>query len=291
MPKILITGSNSYIGTNFIKFSHYQDISQVSLLQTNPEDIYFGGYDVVLHLAAIVHQTKKITESEYLRVNRDLCLEVSSHAKKEGVKHFIFLSTLKVYGNIPSGNIITDENSECNPTDPYGKSKLEAEIGLKELEGPDFIVSVIRTPLVYGEGVKANMLSLIKLVEKIRILPFKNTSNRRNYTYVENLVGFIDRIIEKKASGTFIIKDNEALSTAELVKLLAKNLNTRLSLFALPGFILFMFKKLIPHYYDRLYGSMEVDNTKTKKILDYQPPYSADEGISRMISAYQKNNY
>jgi nucleoside-diphosphate-sugar epimerase len=199
------------------------------------------------------------------------------------------LSTLKVYGNVPCGNIITDENSECNPTDPYGKSKLEAEIGLKELEGPDFIVSVIRTPLVYGEGVKANMLSLIKLVEKIRILPFKNTGNRRNYTYVGNLVGFIDRIIEKKASGVFIVKDNEALSTTDLVTLLAKNLDRKLKLFSLPPVLLFIFKNLFKHYYERLYGSMEVNNTKTKIILDYQPPYSIDEGISRMISAYKKN--
>jgi len=291
MCSILIIGANSFIGTNFIKHSEFRDIKEISVKDKTLDTLPFKGYDVILYLAAIVHQNNEIPESEYLRINRDLCLEVTARAKKEGVKHFIFLSTLKVYGNIPSGNIINDENSECIPTDPYGKSKLEAEIGLKELEGPDFIVSVIRTPLVYGEGVKANMLSLIKLVEKIRILPFKNTGNRRNYTYVGNLVGFIDRIIEKKASGTFIVKDNETLSTDDLVKILAKNLNTGLSLFALPGFVLFIFKKLLPHYYDRLYGSMEVDNTKTKKILDYQSPYSADEGISRMISAYQKNKY
>ncbi|MCX6254225.1 MAG: NAD-dependent epimerase/dehydratase family protein, partial [Bacteroidia bacterium] len=203
MSKILITGSNSFVGTNFRKFSQYKEIDEISLFNNNPEDIDFSRYDVVLHLAAIVHQSKKIPESEYFNVNRDLCLRIAENAKKAGIKQFVFLSTLKVYGDFVPDLDLRNENSRCFPNDAYGKSKYEAEIGLKKFEDVNFTVSIIRTPLVYGEGVRANMLSIIKLVDSFPLLPFGKISNKRNFTYIENLVGFIDRIIEKKASGTF----------------------------------------------------------------------------------------
>ncbi len=98
MTKILITGANSFIGINFQRFSRYNDIEEVSLLKNKPEELKLSKYDVILHLAAIVHQSKKIPESDYFFVNRDLCIRTAEQAKKEGVKQFIFLSTLKVYG-------------------------------------------------------------------------------------------------------------------------------------------------------------------------------------------------
>jgi UDP-glucose 4-epimerase len=290
LAKILITGAKSFVGTNFRRFSKFREVDEISLYDSKPEDINFSQYDIVLHLAAIVHQSKKIPDKEYFFINRDLCLNVAKHSKKGGVKQFIFLSTIKVYGDFITDPNIRNEDSTCFPDDAYGKSKLEAEFGLRKLEGPDFIVSVIRTPLVYGEGVKANMMSLVRLIEKIPILPFKAINNKRNFTYIENLIGFIDRIIIKKASGVFIAMDDKAISTTELLNFISKYLGKKNRLFKLPGLFIRVGKNIIPHVFDRLYGSLEVDNTKTLRALDYEPPFSTEEGIKKMIFAYKNSN-
>lgn len=286
MVKILITGANSFVGTNFRKFSQYRDIDEVSLLDKKPEDIEFGIYNVVLHLAAIVHQSRKIGEEEYFRVNRDLCLRVAEHSKKCGIRQFIFLSTLKVYGGFVKGTSLRNEDSECFPDDAYGKSKYAAEIDLKKLEDEHFTVSIIRTPLVYGEGVKANMISLVKLVDLFPVLPFGKIENRRNFTYAENLVGYIDRIIEKSASGVYIIMDNKAHSTTELVNNIADSLGKKVYLFKTPQILLRLCSFFVPNKLDRLFGSLEFENTKTRKELDYNPPFSTQDGIKRMVLFY-----
>jgi nucleoside-diphosphate-sugar epimerase len=289
MPKILITGSNSFVGANFIKYSKYPDIEEKSLMVNKPEEIDFGKYDVVLHLAAIVHQSKKIPESEYFSINKDLCLRVALTAKKAGVKQFVFLSTCKVYGNTSCNFEKRNEDSVCFPDDPYGRSKYEAEIGLRKLEDADFTVSIIRTPLVYGEGVKANMLSIMKIVGSFPVLPFKSINNKRNFTYTENLVGFIDRIIDLKVSGVFIAMDEEAISTTDLINYLSKYLDKNVILFKLPKFIIRTGIFFIPGIFERLYGSLEFNNSKTKKDLNYNPPFSTEEGIKKMIVSYTKS--
>jgi nucleoside-diphosphate-sugar epimerase len=289
MTKVLITGANSFVGTNFRKFSQYTDIEEVSLFDTRTEDIEFSKYDVVLHLAAIVHQSKKIAEAEYFSVNRDLCLQVAERAKKRGIRQFVFLSTIKVYGEFVNGSKLRNEDSECFPDDAYGRSKHSAEIGLKKLEDENFIVSIIRTPLVYGEGVKANMINLVKLVEMFPILPLGKIENKRNFTYTENLVGYIDRIIEKRVSGTFITMDDKAHSTTELIYYISKSLGKKVRLFKLPQLFLRLGIFFVPYKLDRLFGSLVFDNSKTRKELDYYPPVSTEEGIKRMISYYLEN--
>lgn len=287
MKKVLITGANSFVGANFQFFSQYKDVDEICLLQSKPEDINFGKYDVVLHLAAIVHQSKKIPESEYFNVNRDLCLRVAEHAKKAGIKQFVFLSTVKVYGEFVPEFGLCNENSKCIPDDAYGKSKYEAELGLKKMEDANFTVSIIRTPLVYGEGVKANMRRILKLVEAFPILPFGKVNNKRSITSVENLVGFIDQIIEKRASGIFIAMDENPLSTTELVNYLSKFLEKKVALFRLPQIFIRIGSFLIPGIFDRLYGSFEFDNSKTKKELNYEPPFSTEAGIKKMVLLYK----
>ena len=289
MTKVLITGANSFVGRNFRKFSQYTDIEEVSLFDTRPEDIKFGKYDVVLHIAAIVHQSKKIAESEYFSVNRDLCLRVAEQSKKAGIKQFVFLSTLKVYGEAVNATELRNEDSECFPDDAYGKSKYAAEIGLSKLEDTNFAVSIIRTPLVYGEGVKANMISLIRLIEVLPLLPFGSINNKRNFTFTENLVGFIDQIIKKQSSGIFIAMDEYALSTTELVIYLSKYLGKKVRLFKLPLIFIHIGSLFIPSIFERLYGSLEFDNYKTKEELKYKPPHSSEEGLRRMVYYYLEN--
>jgi len=287
MNKILIIGTNSFVGKNYIDFSTYKNINEVSLYDTEPEEIDFSQIDVVINLVAIVHQSKKIPESEYNKINRDLCLKVATCSKNAGVKQFIFLSTVKVYGesNPQTGPLI--ESSPCNPVDFYGKSKLEAEAELRKLEDDKFIVSIIRTPLVYGVGVKANMLSIMKLTDKVPVLPFRNVNNKRCYTFVENLVAYIDCIIQKRASGIFLAMDREPVSTTTLVTLISKYLGKKIKLIKLPSILLKIGYFLVPRIVDRLYGSFEMNNSKTLEILDFKPPFSTEEGIKRMVEAFK----
>ncbi|MGA2406177.1 MAG: NAD-dependent epimerase/dehydratase family protein [Bacteroidales bacterium] len=284
MTKILITGADSFVGTNFRKFSKYKDIEEISLYKNKPEDIDFCKYDVVLHLAAIVHQTKKIPENIYFNINRDLCLQVAEQAKKAGIKQFVFLSSLKVYGEFIPDSELRSEDSKCFPDNAYGKSKYEAEIGLRKLEDDHFTVSIIRPPLVYGVGVKANMLNLVRLIKSFPILPFRNINNKRNIIYIENLVGFIERTIENRAPGVFIAKDEGALSTTELVGFLSKYLGRRVILFKLPNLIIRICAYFKPGIFTRLFGSFEFDNNNTKNQLKYSPKYSSEEGIKKWLS-------
>jgi UDP-glucose 4-epimerase len=227
-----------------------------------------------------------ISEGEYFKVNRDLCLEVAVFSKKAGIRQFIFLSTLKVYGGFVNVKGLRNEDSECFPDDAYGKSKYAAENELKKLEGEHFTVSIIRTPLVYGEGVKANMISLVKLVDLFPVLPLGKIENRRNFTFAENLVGYIDRIIEKRASGVYITMDDKAHSTTELVNYIADSLGKKVYLFKTPQILLRLCCFFVPDKLDRLFGSLEFENTKTRKELDYNPPFSTQDGIKKMVLFY-----
>ena len=213
---------------------------------------------------------------------------LQKNAKKAGVKQFIFLSSVKVYGAFNPSSGPWNEDSICNPDDSYGKSKYEAEIALRKLEDANFTVSIVRTPLVYGVGVKANMLSILRLVDRFPILPLAKVSNKRSFTSAENLVAFLDRIIEKRASGVFIAMDENPLSTTELVNSISKYLNKKVFLFQMPDLFVEVGKKLVPKVFDRLYGSFEMDNSKTLKTLDFKPPYSTEEGIKKMVEAYKR---
>ncbi len=286
MPRILITGADSFVGRNIIEFSRYKKIDEVSLFNINPEDIDFSNYDVVIHLVAIVHQSTDILEKEYFRINRDLCLNVASCAKKAGIKQFIFLSTVKVYGKYTQESQPWSESSSCNPIDSYGKSKYEAEMNLMTLNSENFIVSILRTPLVYGKGVKANMLSIMKLVDTFPILPLAKINNKRFFTSAENLVAFIDRIIEKNANGVFIAMDAAPLSTTELVYYISKYLGKNVTLFKMPNFIIKIGIYFMPTIFDRLFGSFEMENSLTLQKLDFKPPFLTEDGIKAMVQTY-----
>jgi len=287
MTRILITGTDSFIGKNFRSLSKFKNIEEISVRNANIDEIEFHKYNVVLHLAAIVHQDNKIPENEYFRVNRDLCITVAEKARLSGIKHFIFMSTIKVYGSFAPGSDPWKEDSPCFPEDPYGKSKYEAEVELKKLVSPGFKISVIRTPVVYGPEVKANILRLIKLIDNYPVLPFGGVDNNRHFTYIENLTGFVDRIIETGLSGTFLISDDKGISTTRLVKYLSEYLNRKILLVKLPKLFVRAGYLLLPEYFDRLFGSFFIDNSKTREVLNYSPAFSTEEGLKKMISYYQ----
>lgn len=286
----LITGSSGFVGTNFIALSSNFNIRTVDLLVVNPTDINFEAIDSVIHLAAIVHQMKGASEQLYFKINRDLAFEVAKRAKDQGVKQFVLMSTAKVYGESTIGSAYWNENSACKPLDPYGKSKYEAEKLIRGLEDENFKVAIVRSPLVYGAGVKANMFSLIRLVDRLPILPLGGIHNERSIVYIGNLVALLTRIIEDQASGVFIAGDRSPLSTTEMIQLIAAGFKKRVFLPRVPRFVLDVLRKLFPSIIDRLYGSLVLDNSNTNRVLNFVPPYSSEDGLREMVEWYKSRN-
>ncbi|MEW6551050.1 MAG: NAD-dependent epimerase/dehydratase family protein [Campylobacterota bacterium] len=280
--KIIITGASGFVGSYFInKYNKKYDIKTFSFLKDDINTLDCSGVDVVFHLSALVHQMGGASVDEYERVNVTQTLKLAKKAKESGVKHFVFMSTVKVYGE--ETNSVYTEHSECHPEDEYGKSKLIAEIELQKLENDDFRVSIVRTPIVYGYGVKANIKSLVKLVNKIPILPFGGIENRRSIVYIGNLCHLVDEVIQQNQSGIFLASDDKPLSTSKLIELIAENLEKKIYLIKIPFFETLL-KLLKPSFHKRLYGSLEVDNTITKEKLNLKNHYSVEEGIKLMLS-------
>lgn len=258
----------------------------MSLRQKQVSELNLKGITSIVHLAGKAHEMKKIDPRVYFQVNRDLTLQLAEKAKNHGVEQFVFISTVKVYGDINNG--ILDETSICNPTDPYGKSKYEAEQGLKKIESEGFKVTIIRPPLIYGKGVKGNLYKLMELIRKTPLLPFNKIDNLRSMVYVQNLIFLIKHLIENQNSGTFIAGDRKPHSTSELVIKLKKQLDSKALIFAFPLFVIFLLKKIKPQLAERLYGSFIIDNTNTNNKLNFQPPFSFEQGIEEMAAEFLK---
>ena len=279
--KIIVTGSNGYLGSNYInQYKNKYKFEKFSLLNQKLEDISFDNIDIVLHCAALVHQKVEHPYEKYYEINVDYPLKLAKLAKQNAVKQFVFISTIAVYGEDLEK---LNENTICNPITPYGKSKLEAEKQLLELNNEDFVVSIIRPPMVYGKNAPGNIDSLIKLVKKLPIIPLGKIENKRSFISIQNLCHIIDEIISKQKSGVFLTSDDEPISTTKLCELISKNLDKKIYLVKIPFFesLLKIFK---PSFHKRLYGSLEVDNTITKQKLNLQNPYSVEDGIKLMIN-------
>lgn len=279
--KLLITGSSGFVGRYFIKkYKGKYDIRTFSFLKDDINSLDCSDVDVVFHLSALVHQMGGASVEEYRKVNVTQTLELAKKAKESGVKHFVFMSTVKVYGEETDG--VYTEESECHPEDEYGKSKLKAELELKKLEDENFQISIIRTPIIYGNGVKANIKSLVNLVKKVPILPFGNIQNKISMVYIGNLCHLVDVAIDKQKAGIFLASDDEPLSTSKLIELIAKNLDKKVYLIKIP-FFESLLKIVKPSFHKRLYGSLKVDNSITKQKLNLKNPYSVEDGIRFMI--------
>ncbi|MBI5418336.1 SDR family oxidoreductase [Candidatus Poribacteria bacterium] len=248
--------------------------------------------DVVIHLAAKVHEMKKSPDmlDEYRKVNTFGTEQLAKSAAKFGVKRIVFLSTIKVNGEETKEKPFT-ENDIPNPQDPYGISKWEAEQALKKIGNEQKIeIVILRTPLVYGPNVKANFLRLIKLVDKNIPIPLLNIKNNRSMIYIGNLADAIIACISNpKASGeTFLLRDKEDISTSGLIKKIAFAKNKKPILLPCPIFLLKIVGTIIgkKDEIDRLTGSLCIDDTKIRNILGWVPPFSTDEGIKETIKWY-----
>ena len=245
--------------------------------------------NVVIHAAARAHIMKEeVTDplAEYRRVNVDGTLNLARYAVEAGVKRFVFISSIKVNGEQTApGRPFTCDDTPT-PEDPYGISKLEAEQGLQQIAlETGMEVVIIRSPLVYGPGVKGNFASMIKLVEKGLPLPFGAIDNRRSLVGLDNLVDLIITCIDhpNAANQVFLVSDGEDLSTSGLLRRVAKAMGKPSRLIPVPAVLLqlgatVLGKKAVGQ---RLLGSLQVDISSTRERLDWTPPVSVDEGLRR----------
>lgn len=215
---IVITGTTGYVANQLAKYLNgFDKVEQVSV-RNGIDGLSFEGIDCVIHCAALVHKKEsQLQESDYVKVNTELTLALAERTKKEKVKHFIFLSTMAVYGN-ESG--IINESTKLSPKTYYGKSKLLAERGLRELESDDFIVSVVRPPMIYGPSSPGNYSSLRKLAKMTPVFPF--VQNQRSMLFIDHLTEFIQQLILQRDSGIFHPQDSWFMNTSLLVKEIAK---------------------------------------------------------------------
>lgn len=280
---ILITGAGSFIGSFFKEKNPSDTICEVDLLSTDIDDIDFSGYDVVFHVAAIVHQDESLSDDIYFSVNRDLAVKVAEAAKRNNVKQFLFMSTVKVYGENSTVEEPWDEATICFPQDAYGKSKLEAESLLLELNSDDFVVSIVRTPVVYGKGVKGNIARMTNFVKRYYTIPFGGINNKRAMVYIGNLAAMLKCIMDKRCAGIFLANDAETVSTSLFVKTLILAMKKKRFVLVIPTFVQQILKVLIPKLYQRIFGSMVLDNSKTNEKLDFTPPYTMLEGMKEYL--------
>jgi nucleoside-diphosphate-sugar epimerase len=253
------------------------------------------GIEIVIHLAALVHHRKGravARDSEYFRVNAEGTARLAKSSAESGVKRMIFLSTVKVNGE--GDNHPYTESDPENPCGPYAESKLAAERALTEISGATDLESVIlRAPLVYGPGVGATFLKLIRLVERQVPLPLASVTNRRSLLFIGNLLEVIALVMQhpSAAGQIFLVADNEHLSTPRLISEIARQIGVSSRIFPCPPLILRWAAALTGRapQMQRLISSLYLDTTKIRATLKWQPPYRFEAGIAATLADYQKD--
>lgn len=249
--------------------------------------------DIVVHTAARVHVMNDASSDQlasFRRVNVQGTLNLAQQAATQGVKRFVFLSSVKVNGESTAFGLPFTESTVPAPEDAYGVSKFEAEQGLREIANlTDMEVVIIRPPLIYGPGAKANFAALVRAVKKGIPLPLGAISNVRSFVGLDNLVDFVVTCIShpKAANETFMISDGTNLSTSELIRKIADGAGVNARLVPVPMWMLKAVANLLGkgEAIQRLSGNLEVDITKARSQLNWQAPVSVSEGLLRALAA------
>lgn len=315
--KILITGANGFLGQYLVERLSKEKSATSSVIVRRgdynfPEnvlvhvdhlknyeikDTYFNDVDQVIHCAARAHvfgENDKNALEIYRDVNTVFTMKLAEKAAKNGVKRFVFISSIKVLGEFTQSGKPFTNTSDTNPEDSYALSKHEAELGLINIckeNGMDFVI--IRPPLIYGPGVKGNFLKLLKLSKFKMPLPFGSFKNRRSLVSVKNLVDLIVTCVfsSKAKNQIFLVSDGKPLSTAKIIDDLLQQQGNSSLVFRFPMVLLramsIIFNK--QNIYKRLAGDLVVDIEHTNTTLNWYPPQTWKDGISECMKWYLHN--
>ena len=310
--KALVTGATGFVGTALcakLAASGVEVVPAVRRKYCLPHEVVIGnlnvstnwrpgleGCDTVVHLAARVHVMNNAAKDSlalYRDSNTEATLNLARQAADTEVKRFVFISTIKVNGEFTEVDRPFTSDDVPAPQDAYGISKMEAELGLHSISAQTGMqVVIIRPPLVYGPGVKANFESMMRWLARGVPLPLAAvTQNRRSLVALDNLVDLIVTCLNHPAAAnqTFLASDGEDLSTAELLKRMSAAMGKPARLFYVPQALLKLGTRLSNKLgtYQRLCGSLQVDITKTRQLLGWTPPVSVDEGLRRAAEGFR----
>lgn len=303
---VLVTGATGFVGracvTKLCLAGHpvRRSLQRASVRASGAEDVVVGdlsvapdwsaalrGVDTVVHLAARVHVMREKQPDAlpaFRAANVEATRQLAERAAQTGVRRIVFLSSVKVNGEATSGRAFTEEDPP-HPEDPYGISKREAEDALRDIATRTGLeVVILRPPLVYGPGVKANFLRMLRWVDRGIPLPFASVTNRRSLVYVGNLADAIVKCLEHPAAAgeTFLVDDGEPVSTAQLLREIGAALDHPARLLPVPPALLRVAATLIGRGDDaaRLLGDLVLDGSHLRCTLGWQPPYTRQEGLA-----------
>ncbi len=304
--RFLVTGANGFVGSALVAALRQRSADdvvaatrrgaagEVAVGDLGPDTDWsaaLAGVDVVIHSAARVHvmnDTAASARDEYMRSNVDGTLALARQAIGAGVKRFVYVSSIKANGEgTPLGRPYAASDAP-NPQDPYGESKVVAEQGLRALsEETGLEVVIVRPPLVYGPGVRANFAALMRLVARGIPLPLGSIENRRSMVALDNLVDLIITCaVHPAAPGhVFLVSDGEDISTSDLLRRLGRALGRPARLLPIPPGLLALGAAILGRHAvaTRVLGSLQVDIGSTRQTLGWSPPISVDEGLRRAV--------
>ena len=311
--RIFLTGATGFVGSEVLERLTQENHEVLALVRkklleptenvqlivadlSKLEDIsseMLSGVNAVVHTAARTHVMKDETVDlleEYRKVNRDATLGLANLAEKSGVQRFVYISSVKVNGELTRPGEYFVPDAVDVPSDPYGLSKYEAELGLLEIaRKTEMEVVIIRPPLVYGPGVKGNFASMVNLIKKGIPLPFGTIFNQRSLIALDNLVDFIAlcadrRRSPKAANHVFLVSDGEDVSTSQLLRRVGSAYGVKSRLLPIPvGLMKLLFRLLGKGAVsDRLFGSLQVDITKTTDLLGWKPVVTMNQQLAKM---------
>lgn len=311
MNKFLVTGANGFVGKAVCETLTQRGFPFTAVCRRNQDaDNYINlgdisgltnwsqvltGVDVVIHLAAHVHiLNTQYSPQRFHQVNVEGTANLARQAAQAGVRRLVYVSSIKVNGEYTESQAFT-ENDPPRPIDTYGKSKFEAEQALWEISKETGLeIVVLRPPLVYGPGVKANFFKLLTLLDREIPLPLGGVENIRSLVYIENLVDavLLSAIHPHAAGQMYLVSDGQDISTPQLIKKLALLMGKRTCLVQLPSGMLRLLASLVGKTaeIERLQKSLQLDSAAIREQLDWVPKFTLEQGLQETVRWYKKQN-